>query len=240
MAFDASHAAKQGDRTFSVEVGSDGETPTVLAGDLSELLDALDCAMEWLEREDPERTRDLSIGVYATSDGAREQVWAYPAELDAAVEPRRLVELFGFDPVAWRTPGSEGGGTRLRPTAGDARPSGEHSTVFAAALAAATAWTPELETEEEPALEVDPQTRRDRLEAWLASGRLLSLRERFHALWGDKLTRWCLVFGAVCLWLTLTLLEPAFLAPFLASIAGIWTRRGHHAPPATDAVDDWF
>jgi hypothetical protein len=240
MAIDASHAAKQDDRTFSVEVGSEGETPTVLAGDLSELLDALDCAMEWLECEDPERTRDLSIAVYSTSDGVREQVWAYPAELDAAVEPRRLVELFGFDPVAWRTPGGEAGGASLRSTAGDARPSGEHSPVFAAALAAAAAWTPELEMEEEPAPQDDSQTRRDRLDAWLKTGRLLSLRERFLALWGDKLSRWCLVFGAVCLWLTLTLLEPAFLAPFLASIAGIWTRRGHRVPPATDVVDDWF
>jgi hypothetical protein len=241
MAINASHAAKQDNRTFSVEVGPEGDTPTVLAGELTELLDALDCAMEWLEREDPQRTRDLSIGIFATGDGVREQVWAYPAELDTAVEPKRLVELFGFDPVAWRTPTSEAGGQRLRPTAGDARPASEHSTVFAAALAAAAAWKPELELdEEEDPPEVDSPTMRHRLDARLKTGRLLALRERFLAVWGDKLSRWCLVFGAVCLWLTLTLLEPAFLAPFLASIAGVWTRRGHRAPPATDTVDDWF
>lgn len=240
MAIDASHAAKQGNRTFSVEVRSEGERPMLLAGDLSELPDALDCAMEWLEREDPERTRDLGIGVYATSDGVREQVWAYPAELDAAVEPRRLVDLFGFDPVAWRTPASDAGGAPRRPTAGDARPSADHSTVFAAALAAAAAWTPELEAEEELPPELDPQTRREGLAAWLGTARLRSLRERFLPLWGDKPTRCCLIFGAVCLWLTLTLLEPAFLVPLLASIAGVWTRRGHRALPATDTVDDWF
>ena len=32
MAINASHAAKQDNRTFSVEVGPEGDTPTVLAG----------------------------------------------------------------------------------------------------------------------------------------------------------------------------------------------------------------
>jgi hypothetical protein len=240
MAVDASHAAKQDDRTFSVEVGSEGETPTVLADGLGELLDALDCAMEWLEREDPDRTCALSIGIYATSDDAREQVWAYPAELDAAVEPKRLVELFGFDPVAWRSPGGETGPAR-NATVRAAKPADDHSPIFAAALAAASSWTPELETSEDlPPEEVDPPALRRRLGSWLANERLLWVRAHFLAFWGDKLSRWCLLFGAVCLWLTLTLLEPAFLAPFLASLAGLWTRRAHRAAPATDAVDDWF
>jgi hypothetical protein len=149
MAVDASHAAKQDDRTFSVEVGSEDETPTVLADGLGELLDALDCAMEWLDREDPDRTCALSIGIYATSDDGREQVWAYPAELDAAVEPKRLVELFGFDPVAWRSAPSEAGVTRSGAVARAARPADDHSPIFAAALAAASSWTPELDTAEE-------------------------------------------------------------------------------------------
>jgi hypothetical protein len=241
MAVDASHAAKQDDRTFSVEVGSEGETPTVLADGLGELLDALDCAMEWLEREDPDRTRALSIGIYAASDGVREQVWAYPAALDAAVEPKRLVELFGFDPVAWRSPPGETGVTRSGGVARAARPADDHSPIFAAALAAASSWTPELDTAEElPPEEVDPPAARPRLDSWLKGERMLWVRAHFLALWGDKLSRWCLIFGAVCLWLTLTLLEPAFLAPFLASVAGLWTRRAHHSMPAIDAVDDWF
>src|SRR6476646_5806902 len=115
MAVDASHAAKHDDKTFSVEVLSGGETATVLAAALTDYFDALDRAMEWLEREDPERTRRASIGIFASSDGVREQVWAYPSEPGSSAEDtKRRVELFGFDPVSWKPPPGEFHAVRSR------------------------------------------------------------------------------------------------------------------------------
>ena len=69
MAIDASHAAKQDDRTFTVELLSGEEPGAVLAAGHREFLDALDSAMEWLEREDPTRTKSASIGIFAIRDG---------------------------------------------------------------------------------------------------------------------------------------------------------------------------
>jgi hypothetical protein len=74
----------------------------------------------------------------------------------------------------------------------------------------------------------------------LKSGKMVRLREDFLALWDDRPSRWCLILGAVYLWLALTLLEPTFLAPLLASAAAIWSRRGHRAATTTEGVDDWF
>ncbi len=109
MAVDTSHAAKRYDRTFSVELLSEEEPATVLAVAMSDFLDAVDCATEWLQREDPARTKGSRLAIFMTAGGPREQVWAYPPDSvnGGTGEPKRLVELFGFDPVAWTPPGGE-------------------------------------------------------------------------------------------------------------------------------------
>ena len=236
MAIDASHAAKQDDRTFSVELLSGEEPGAVLAAGHREFLDALDSAMEWLEREDPARTKSLSIGIFAIRDGVREQVWAYPSEA-AEVEqhPTPLVELFGFDPVAWKAPASEYDPPRARPS--QVAPTVERFTTYVAAVA-------ELEPELDEAAEQQPQAYRpslgDRLDLWLKSGNKVRLHGQLVAVWTDMPSRICLILGVVCLWLTVTLLEPSFLAPFIAAAAALWSRRGHRESPAANGVDDWF
>ena len=231
MAVDASHAARHDDKTFSVEVLSGGETATVVAAALTDYFDALDRAMEWLEREDPERTGNRRIGIFALSDGVREQVWAHPSEAGSSVEDtKRLVELFGFDPVSWKPPPGEFDAARAR------RPQREREREpapegFAAAFAAAV---------EESLTEPDVSPPSERLNAWLRSGTRLRLRQDFLAVWDDQRSRWCLVLGVICLWLTVTLLEPSFLAPLLVAAAGLWSRRGYRTVIGAQGVDDWF
>src|SRR2546427_6080511 len=117
MAVDTGHAAKQYDRTFSVELFSEDEPATVLVAALSDFLDAVDLATEWLEREDPARTKNPSLAIFSTTGGFREQVWAYPPKSVGSdtAEPKRLVELFGFNPVTWNPQGGGANMVRGRP-----------------------------------------------------------------------------------------------------------------------------
>ena len=230
MAVDTSHAATHDNKTFSVEVLSGGETATVLAAALTDYFDALDRAMAWLEREDPERTRSASIGIFASSDGVREQVWAYPSKPGGSAEDtKRLVELFGFDPVSWKPPPGEFNAARAKPPQQlrEPEPAPESFATFAAAV-------------EEPAPEIDSAPPSERLDSWLRSGTRLRLRQDFLAVWDDQRSRWCLVLGVLCLWLTVTLLEPSFLAPLLVAAAGLWSRRGYRALTGAEGLDDWF
>ncbi len=231
MAVDASHAAKHDDKTFSVELLSGGETATVLAAALTDYFDALDRAMEWLEREDPERTGSSRIGIFTASDGGREQVWAYPSERgSSADDTKRLVELFGFDPVSWKPPPGEFDAARALPSqrARELEPDPEG---LAAAFAAAVEEAP-------PEIYSPPPS--ERLDTWLRSGTRLRLRQDFLAVWDDQRSRWCLILGVICIWLTLTLVEPSFLAPLLVAAAGLWSRRGYRTVIGAHDVDDWF
>jgi hypothetical protein len=234
MATNASHAAKQGDKTFSVEVRSGSEPATVLAEALSEFLDAFDCAMEWLEREDPERTKNLSIDIFATRNGFKEHAWAYPAGAGAhaPAETKPLVELFGFDPVAWQPQAREfdsARGERPRPVTPSLRQDD---------FADFTDFTDDEPEAPPPA--VDRPSPGERLDTWLASGGRLRLRRSLLAFWDDKFSRWELILGAILLWLTVTLLAPEFLPSLLAVVAGLWLGRGRRAAPASDTSDDWF
>jgi hypothetical protein len=222
MAINASHAAKQGNRTFTVEVLSAGETATVLATALRDYLDAVDCAMEWLRREG-HTSPSPRLAIFATSDGLREQVWAYPPE-GAEVEPKRLVDTFGFDPVAWNPPTREVSPVRTQ------MPRREATTSVTAQLSLRTAPLPEVEP---PPVPEQRATRR-----LPVSG--LRLREEIHAVWEDRPSRWCAILGPIFLWLSVTLVEPAFLLPVLAAGMNLWLRHGRRAAVAPDGVDDWF
>jgi hypothetical protein len=216
MAIDASHAARQNNRTFSVEVLSEEEAATVLATAVRDYLDAVDCAMEWLRREGPAHTNP-TIAIFATSNELREQVWAYPPE-GADVEPKRLVDTFGFDPVAWNPPSRDVSNPRER----EPDPERLRSPLPA----------PQLEVDSPPA----PQQLVNRLLPVSA----LRLRDELHAVWEDRPSRWCAIMGPIFLWLSVTLVEPAFLVPFLAAATNLWFRHGHRAAAAPDGVDDWF
>jgi len=66
------------------------------------MLDAIDFAFEYFEAERPARLR-----VFRTCGKTREEVWAYdepPAE--QAAKPQDLVDVYGYDVVRWRGPGS--------------------------------------------------------------------------------------------------------------------------------------
>jgi hypothetical protein len=66
------------------------------------------------------------------------------------------------------------------------------------------------------------------------------LRAELREAWNDRPSRCCLVLGSIFLWLTATLLEPAFLVSALAAGTVLWTRRGRRAAAAPDDIDDWF
>lgn len=67
-------------------------------------------------------------------------------------------------------------------------------------------------------------------------------RDAIAAVWGDPLSRVSAIVAAVSLWLTVTLTEPAFLAPLLGGAFSIWYLRGHRAllREVVDADEDWF
>lgn len=75
----------------------------------------------------------------------------------------------------------------------------------------------------------------------LSEQRLQWSRDVTAAVWADPLSRSCALVGAVSLWLTVALTEPAFLAPLLGAATGVWFLRGHRAL-SREVVDDddWF
>src|SRR5947209_559546 len=99
MAENDRHAAWQNQRSFAVTLLPEHGEPTELAGGLDDLLEAVDLATEWLEREDPRRQGTTSLAILETRAGITRRVWDYPPE--QAEDGRGLVETFGFDPVNW-------------------------------------------------------------------------------------------------------------------------------------------
>jgi hypothetical protein len=232
MAIDAGHAAPQGDRSFSVEVVSEGETATVLAGALTDFFDAVECAMDWLEREDPASSRSACVAIFATRGGEREQVWAYPAEEGARgpAEATELVQLFGFDPLRWKPSFDT---VAVEPRRVPERPSSPARMPSEAFVAAVADALPEEDSSQSPGTPRDAAARAIHVLRF-------RLRQEILTVWGDRLSRWSLVLCAISLWLMITFLEPAFLAPLLAAAVSLWSRRGQRPAAASYVVDDWF
>ena len=105
MANETRHAAWQTERHFAVRLLPEEGDPTELADGLGDFLEAVDFAVEWLAREDPERTGTASLAIFETSNGEAEKVWAYPP--DASPEGAPLMKIFGFDPVNWKAASDE-------------------------------------------------------------------------------------------------------------------------------------
>ena len=234
MAIDSRHAAAHNDKWFSVEARS-GDGTVVLAHALREFLDAIDCAMDWIEREDPERTQTLSVGIFAVEDGVAQQVWSYPSRpAKAAEETTKLVHVFGFDPVAWKPQGREFDLRRSRPRYEPSPPPPRQETSAEAVseertledpvtVGATAEETAPMQPESVPAM---PRG------AWFPSPRTLG--PALHALWEDKLSRGLVVAGAISLWLAITLVAPVFFAPFLAAATGLWMTRDRRGMTTID------
>ena len=105
MANETRHAAWQSERSFAVRLLPEEGDPTELVDGLGDFLEAVDFAVEWLAREDPERTGTASLAIFETSTGEAEKVWAYPP--DDSPDGSPLMEIFGFDPVNWKAASSE-------------------------------------------------------------------------------------------------------------------------------------
>jgi hypothetical protein len=99
MAENDRHAAWHNERSFAITLLPEHGEPTELAGGLIDLLEAVDLATEWLEREDPKRTGTTGVAIFETRNGLKRTVWQYPPEQKE--HGRGLVETFGFDPVGW-------------------------------------------------------------------------------------------------------------------------------------------
>jgi len=67
----------------------------------------------------------------------------------------------------------------------------------------------------------------------------LSIIETMRLAWNNRAARGCLVVAALSLWLTVTLTDPTFLIPLLASISALWLLH-HRRPPANTDPDDWL
>jgi hypothetical protein len=100
MAGESRHAAWQKERSFAVKLLPEQGPPADLARGIPEFLDAIDFAFEWLNREDPSRRGTPSVAIFATGRGEVEAVWSYPP---APPDGPALVELFGFNPVTWKS-----------------------------------------------------------------------------------------------------------------------------------------
>jgi len=212
MAASHSHAGGNNRRSFDVRLLPEHEQPIELAVGVTDFLEAVELATDWLEREDPGRDGSTGIAVFAQCDGATpEIVWHYPAE-DQPVRQRTLVDTFGFDPVGWVSAVQEFKGERRLPV-----PAPAHLHLVEAPSAGG---------------ELDQEAGRRR-------GRRRSLVPLAHSAWEyDQVSRACLIAAAVSLWLAVTLADPRFLVLLLLALGGLWLRRGRRAEAAAAAAND--
>jgi hypothetical protein len=212
MAASHSHAGGNNGRSFDVRLLPEHGQPIELAAGVTDFLDAVELATDWLEHEDPGRDGSTGIAVFALREGARpEIVWHYPAA-DQPAPQRSLVDTFGFDPVGWVSAVQEFKGERRLPA-----PAPAHL---------------HLVDDPSPAEEPDQEAGRRR-------GRRRSLVPLVRSAWeDDQISRACLIAAAVSLWLAVTLADARFLVVLLAALGGLWLRRGRRAEAAAAAAND--
>jgi hypothetical protein len=228
MATDPRHAAWH-QRSFAVRLlPAEGEA-TDLAADLDELFDAIDLAAEWLEREDPRRDGTTRVAIFETRDGVSHKVWDYPPQPGE----KQLVELFGFDPVGWKSAVPEF--TRPRRAGLPPPPRPRAIETQPAEVAAPTPPAPSL-VPRQPSQPKPARTPRP--------GPVQGLRPQIvavaRAAWADRVSRYCLVLAALSLWLALTLTDPSPLVALMVAAAGLWWRRAAWSAAQDVAQDDWL
>jgi len=220
MAADTSHAAWHDKRAFVVRLHPVSGAARDLAAGLPDLLDAIDYAVEWLEREDPSRRSTLRLSVVETRDGTATEVWSYPPASQPS-SGQELVERFGFNPATWKPHVDD------RPKPEPRRPPAPVPTT-----------TPIPYAPPVPAAEPGPDddggsrgpTRRaprDRV------------RDVARFAWEDRASRACVIVAAVSIWFTITLTSLVFVVMFLVSVWGLWFLHRHRAARAADP-DDWL
>jgi len=232
MANETSHAAWQTERRFAVRLLPEEGDPTELAGGLGDFLEAVDFAVEWLTREDPERTGTASLAIFETSIGEGEKVWAYPP--DGPPDDAPLMKIFGFDPVTWKSPSSEYsprepalGTFFTRPPEQPARPQEPRAVPVAPRPARIAPPPPAVvaATHEEP-----PPPARPRLRP----------RRALAAAWDDHIARGFLFLAAVSFWLAVAFSSAAVLAFVLVAVSGLWWRRDKLIAAADADSEDWL
>lgn len=250
MGVEPRHAAWH-TRSYAVRLPARDAPSQELAGGLETFLDALELATEWLDREDPQRGGARAIAIVELRDGAEEEVWAFPAP-----EPQQreeLVDVFGFDPVAWTPRRLEYASKRWTARLPDA----------------GRAPLPELELpvqleedpEPEPVVAAEPRARRDERperssivvalqvpRPRLALPRRPSLPQRLpsrrevetaaRVAWQDLPSRYLLFVAVAGAWLTVALLEASFVVVPLVALAALRWRLRTRA--LTAEPDDWF
>jgi len=220
MAADTSHAAWPDKRAFAVRLLPAGAEARELAAGLPDLLAAIDYAVEWLEREDPSRSRDLRLSVVETSDGSATEVWSYPPSSQPS-SGQELVERFGFNPATWK-PHVEDHAKRA--------PRRPPAPVPTRAPIPYSPPAPAAEPEADDAAESRGPARRaprDRI------------RDIARFAWDDRASRVCVIAAAISVWLTITLASVIFVFTFLVAISGLWYLHRQRPTGAPDP-DDWI
>jgi hypothetical protein len=56
-------------------------------------------------------------------------------------------------------------------------------------------------------------------------------------VWADRVSRWCLLAAFAFFWLTVTLTEPLFVIPLVATVACIWLRGDQRAKALAELAE---
>jgi hypothetical protein len=240
MASNARHAAWQTERRFTVKLYPVEGSQTELACDLTDFLDAVDCAFEWLNAEDPARTGSTTLAIVETHDGASEEVWTYPP---APSNTELLIGRLGFNPVTWA-------GVPDYSVAAHKSRLRERVASTASRLpleAPSTPWVSSaIEVERAPApapklaLTAPPPVRAT-VPADVRTTARKWIRTNGRIAWDDRSSRVLLILAGATLWFTIGLADPTFLIPLAIFVAGLWWRHGHRPEPVADVdADEWL
>ena len=251
MANEIRHAAWQSERRFAVRLLPEEGDPTVLVAGLGDFLEAVDFAVEWLAREDPERTGTAGLAIFETSIGDSEKVWAYPP--DDSPDEVPLMKIFGFDPVNWKaaspgySPREPALGTFFtRAPATPEPPAAPRPAPIAPPPAAVVAAGP---VDEPPAAPLRPPSVAPPRPLVVATApeeppepthRHLRPRKALAAAWHDHVARAFLLLAAISLWLAVAFSDAGVLVFALAALSGLWWRRDKLGAAAKTDTEDWL
>lgn len=266
MAGETRHAAWQKERSFAVRLLPEEGPPADLARGIPEFLDAVDFAFDWLNREDPSRRGTPSVAIFETAGGEAAAVWSYPP---APPEGPALVELFGFNPVTWKS------GVQEYSSAETRRPSPSFAPTVSAITVPrppAVPQPPAVPTPSPPAPEAaadgpvdalvepapvparepvavihevvtvdddEPVVERTTRAAVMPTRKWIGAMAR--VAWADPVARGCIFVAAAALWLSLGLADPAFIALLLVALPTLWWRLRRRGGALAEAEsEDWL